>query len=388
VNSAAAPRVAFFSDCFYETNGVALTARQFQSFAARNRLPFFSLHPGGETRTTHEDNLTVHELANSKVSFALDSDLHFDLMAWKHRGAILRSLRQFKPDLVHITGPGHVGIRGAYLAHELHVPLVASWHTNVHEFGARRLEKSLSFLGKSLTGSIGRLAERLSLTATLRFYEIARKLFAPNPDLIQLLRNRTGRPTYYMGRGVDTCMFSPCKRKRSDDVFVMGFVGRLTPEKNVRFLGEVEAALWDTGTRPFRFTVIGQGSEKEWLQANLKHAEFPGVLKGEALAQAYANMDLFVFPSKTDTFGNVVQEALASGVPAVVTAEGGPKYIVRSGESGLVAASDKAFVRCVLDVIRDRDLHQQMRRTGRAQAYDSTWDHVFESVYSAYETKV
>lgn len=380
--------MAFFADCFHETNGVALTARKFQAFAESRRLPFFSVHPGSAPRQTASDTLSVRELDTGRWSFALDADLQFDLLAWRHARQLKDELRRFRPDLIHITGPGHIGILGTIIAHQLRVPLVASWHTNVHEFGARRLERIMRFLGGSLSGGLGRIAEDLSLKATLRFYEIARKLFAPNPDLIQLLRDRTGRPTYYMGRGVDVELFSPAKRRRKDDTFVLGFVGRLTPEKNVRFLAQVERALEDAGAGPFRILVAGQGSELGWLKENLRHGDFPGVLTGEALAQAYAGMDLFLFPSKTDTFGNVVQEALASAVPAVVTAAGGPKYIVRSGESGFVAASDTAFLRCVLDLMRDRDLLCRMRQLARAQACESTWDRVFESVYSAYHAAV
>jgi hypothetical protein len=95
--------------------------------------------------------------------------------------------------------------------------------------------------------------------------------------------------------------------------------------------------------RDFRFQISGSGSERAWLERHLPRAEFTGVLSGEALAAAYANMDVFAFPSHTDTFGNVVQEALASGVPAVVTASGGPRFIVRDGVSGFVAESDDDF---------------------------------------------
>jgi phosphatidylinositol alpha 1,6-mannosyltransferase len=388
VTPVAAPRVAFFSDCFWETNGVALTARMFQDFAARHHLPFFSFHTGPETVVRQQDTVTIFEAALSKASFGLDVDLHFDMLAGRHLPQLRKALQAFRPDLIHITGPGHAGILGAWLAHSLKVPLTASWHTNVHEFGARRLEKLLAFTGERASTAIANAAERAILAATLRFYQIGRTLFAPNPDLVRMLRDRVGKPTYEMRRGVDTILYDPAKRRRSDRTFLMGYVGRITPEKNVRFLAKIEQALLEANAPPFRFIIIGQGSEKEWLRANLKHAEFPGVLKGEALAQAYANLDLFVFPSKTDTFGNVVQEALASGVPAVVTSEGGPKYIVRSGESGFIAADDASFVRCILDVMRDPSLLANLRRQSRAQACDTTWDRVFERVYEAYRDNI
>jgi glycosyltransferase involved in cell wall biosynthesis len=95
--------------------------------------------------------------------------------------------------------------------------------------------------------------------------------------------------------------------------------------------------LTSSGLRNFCFLIVGQGAEQAWLKAQMRQAEFPGVLSGESLARAYANMDVFVFPSRTDTYGNVVLEALASGVPAIVTDSGGPRFIVRSGETGFVA---------------------------------------------------
>jgi glycosyltransferase involved in cell wall biosynthesis len=109
------------------------------------------------------------------------------------------------------------------------------------------------------------------------------------------------------------------------------------------------------------------------------------VLKGEALSAAYASMDLFVFPSHTDTFGNVVLEALASGVPAIVTPDGGPPTIVRDGETGRIVP-DEEFAAAVAGVLGDPARHAQMRLAARAFALTMSWDSVFEGVYAAYET--
>lgn len=95
-------------------------------------------------------------------------------------------------------------------------------------------------------------------------------------------------------------------------------------------------------------------------------------------------MDLFLFPSKTDTYGNVVQEALASGVPAVVTSEGGPKFLVRHEHSGFVAADDCEFIDYVLRTIQCPGMHSAMRLEARRQALDKSWDAVFETVWEGY----
>ena len=116
----------------------------------------------------------------------------------------------------------------------------------------------------------------------------------------------------------------------------------------------------------------------------LRHADFTGVLRGEALATAYANMDALVFPSHTDTFGNVVLEAFASGVPAVVTSAGGPKFIVREGLSGFVAYTDEEFVERVARLLSDGELRTAMGRAARDQASGESWDEVFGHVYDGY----
>src|SRR5262249_18629056 len=156
-----------------------------------------------------------------------------------------------------------------------------------------------------------------------QFYRLPDIVLAPNLELVEFLRQHTGKPTFLMRRGVDTTLFSPTKRDVRDGTFRFGFVGRLSIEKNVRLLARLEEALLGSGRTHFRFLIVGDGRERSWLERQMRWAEFTGTLHGESLARAYANMDLLVFPSETDTFGNVVQEALASGTPALVSSYGG-----------------------------------------------------------------
>ncbi len=221
-------------------------------------------------------------------------------------------------------------------------------------------------------------AERKSLDLIMRFHSLAKLQFAPNPELVQLVAERTGGPAFPMQRGIDTALFNPCRRTRTDSDFVVGYVGRLSPEKNVRLLASLERF---TG---FRFLIVGDGSERKWLAANMKNVELPGVLQGVPLAEAYANMDAFVFPSETDTFGNVVLEALASGVPAVVSSGGGPKFLVEEGVTGFVASSEAQFLEAILKLKRNPDLRRDTRRSARQAALQRSWDAVFAGVYSRY----
>ncbi len=149
-----------------------------------------------------------------------------------------------------------------------------------------------------------------------------------------------------MSHSVDTEVFNPKFRDQNDEKFRIGYVGRLTPEKNVRWLAQLGTKLWwPKATVNFEIVMVGEGSEGDWLRQNMQRAQFTGVLTGEALSRAFANMDVLAFPSFTETFGLVVLEALASGVPAVVTGAGGPRFTVRSGETGFVVNHLDEFCR-------------------------------------------
>lgn len=383
-----APRIAYFPDSFHEVNGVAHTSRHFEAFARRRNLPFLCVRAGErEENLKEEGNVWTLELPRGVLSFALEKDLRFDPAFLRHVPLIEEVLARFKPDLLHITGPSEVGMLGAGLAHALGLPLAASWHTNVHEYAARRSEWFLRMLPPPAADIAGQTIEEVSMSIAARFYSIAQVLFAPNAELCALLERTTGRRCFLMPRGVDSDLFHPRKRTRAenDRERVLGFVGRLSVEKNVALLASIQRQLESMDVADFHFLIIGHGAEADWLRANMPRAEIPGVLRGERLAEAYADMDLFVFPSHTDTFGNVVLEAMASGVPAVVTPAGGPKTIVRDGETGRIVR-DESFAAAVAEILADPAQHGAMRRAARAHAETTSWDAVFEGVYAAYTT--
>jgi len=387
------PRVAYFPDSFHEVNGVAHTSRHFEAFARRRNLPFLCIRAGDREQALIEDgNVWTLELPRGMLSFALERDLRFDPAFPRHIPLIGEVLDRFQPDLIHITGPSEVGMLGAGLAYHRDLPLAASWHTNVHEYLARRSDWLLKLLPERQSQTAGQKIQDLTLAAAARFYSIAKVLYAPNVELCQLLESSTGRPCLRMPRGVDTDLFTPARRlaKPPDAPLTLGFVGRLSIEKNVYQLAAIHDELLARGISNFRFLVIGHGDEEQSLRGRMTQADFPGVLRGEALAEAYASMDLFVFPSHTDTFGNVVLEALASGVPAIVTPDGGPRYIVREGvngegETGCIVP-DERFTSAIAEILADPIRLATMRKAARAYALTASWDAVFEGVYAGYRT--
>jgi phosphatidylinositol alpha 1,6-mannosyltransferase len=233
-------------------------------------------------------------------------------------------------------------------------------------------------------GWLTEFSEAQILNALIVFYRLGDVLYAPNDELVDMLIERTGKPVFLMKRGIDTGLFTPARRTVNDGILRLGYVGRLTPEKSVRFLKTLDDGLRQAGLPPYQFLIVGDGSEREWLMESLKDAEIPGILRGEELAGAYANMDVFAFPSRTDTFGNVVLEAFASSVPAVVTDAGGPKFIVRDGKSGFVARTDAEFIEKTARLLRDAALRKTMGEAARVQASAESWDTVFEQVYAGY----
>src|ERR1700727_2099922 len=386
--SRAMPRVAYFPDSFHEVNGVAHTSRNFVGYAQRQGLPFLCVRAGTrEISFEQVGELRTLELRRSRGSVRMEKDLEFDTFFWRHGEAIRRELERFRPDVIHITGPSELGMFGAYFAWELGVPLAASWHTNLHEYAARRMGWLTQRMGADRGMAIEDGVEAGGLWVTSQFYKLAEVLFAPNDELCRMLERTTGRPCFLMQRGVDTEWFSPAHRTRraTDGTVVLGYVGRLSVEKNVALLSRVEGKLAAMGIAGVRFLIVGHGNEEETLRKDLKSAEFAGVLRGAALAEAYANMDVLVFPSHTDTFGNVVLEALASGVPAVVTPDGGPKFIVKDGETGFVT-NDDHFAVAVAELVRDRQRLEEMRLKARQYALGCSWDAVFDRVYAGYET--
>jgi glycosyltransferase involved in cell wall biosynthesis len=381
------PRVAYFPDSFHEVNGVAHTSRQFEAFARRRGLPFLCVRAGSRTPAFIEDgSVWTLELPRGFLSIPLEKDLSFDPAYLRHYSLIRSVFERFRPDLVHVTGPSEVGMLGAWLAHHYGLPLAASWHTNIHEYAGRRAARFLRFLPKRRAAAACQKIEDWSMSATALFYRMARVLYAPNPDLCALLERHTGRRCHLMPRGVDAVLFDPAKRQRNpeDRDTILGFVGRMSVEKNVALLARIQQELEQRGIRSFRYLMVGHGNLEAWLREHLPRAEFTGVLRGEPLAQAYARMDLFVFPSHTDTFGNVVLEALASGVPAIVTPSGGPPTIVREGVTGRIVPDD-GFTDAIAGIIADPDLHARMRLAARAYALTASWDSVFEGVYAGYQ---
>ncbi len=379
------PRTALFADTFHEINGAANILRRLTAFAGENNRPFLCIRGGAETRFWREGALEILELKRSRASFTLNEELKYDPLLWRYQNLIRQTLKSFQPDVVHLTGVNDVSQIGFFFAHTKRLPAVASWHTNAHEYLAQRTIGRCSFLPTDIQSGFKNAIEKNSLRGVMKMYFLAQVQLAPNLELVEQIRKMTKRPTFLLERGVDTKFFSPEKRRRADKIFNLGFVGRLRPEKNVRFLAEVDRALQKAGLKNYQFVIVGEGSEGEWLRRNLKNVCLTGVLHGEDLARTYADMDLVVFPSKTDAFGNVALEAMASGVPSVVMPEGGPKFLIENETNGFIARDNRDFCEIVARQVSDPERLAAMKIAARETALKRSWQEVFNRVFDYYK---
>ncbi len=283
---------------------------------------------------------------------------------------IAAALQRFQPDVVHLASPFALGWRGALAAEQLDLPTVAAYQTDVAAYASR--------YGVALTAAlaerhIARLHRRVTLT------------LAPSSDAeAQLARLGVDRVRRW-GRGVDVERFRPERREESGEhrhreEAVVGYVGRLAPEKQVEDLRAL------VGLPGVRLVIVGDGPSQARLEALLPEADFRGHLGGLELARVMASFDVFVHPGESETFGQTLQEAHASGVPIVATGRGGPLDLVRPGIDGwLYRPGDLADLRArVVDLVGDRRKARSFGEAGRLSVQGRSWTAVCEELVPHY----
>lgn len=313
------------------------------------------------------------------ISFPLYTDYRLSI-PWG-RG-LARDLDGWRPDLVHIVSPTPSAGWARRYATRRGIPIVATFHTHFvsyfRYYGVRPLERLGWFLLR-------------------RTYRQVRTIFTPSTAIAAELRKEGIGPVRIWSRGIDTERFSPAKRdpalraavEAGDDIPMVLMVSRLVKEKDLLDLPPMARHLEAAGHR-FRLVLVGDGPLHATLAQQLPDAHFAGHQSGDDLARWYASADVFVFPSTTETFGNVVQESLASGVPAVVSDVGGPKTVIRPGATGLVArANDPAHLaEQVGTLLSDPARRAAMGRAARAQTEGRTWERVNDRLLDGYRAVV
>jgi glycosyltransferase involved in cell wall biosynthesis len=282
-------------------------------------------------------------------------------------------------DVVHLTTPGPVGLAALWVAAHLELPLIGSFHTDLTEYT------------RVLSGS--EWLARLMQTYLRWSYDQCGRVFAPSESTRTLLiqAKLDASKIEIWRRGVSTTAFNPAKRslalrdhwQLSEDRPAIAYVGRLSREKDLDLLAPISRHL-DASGLAHRVVVVGDGPVRDELQEALPEAIFTGMLTPDDVAAVMASCDLFVFPSRTDTAGNVVLEAQASGLPVLVSDLGGPQENICPSRSGFVCATPEDFARRAADLLRNPDLRWRFHVAARSYARSRQWETALEPLYRAY----
>ena len=286
---------------------------------------------------------------------------------------IERILTDFAPDVLHAAAPIIIGSTTLLAAARLSIPSVAVYQTDIPSYAAKY--------------GLGVL-ETIAWNRVRDIHSLANLTLAPSTYACEQLREHDVPRVKIWGRGVDTERFSPSRRDPDlhrtwapNGEVVIGFMGRLAPEKQV---GDLAALSGIPGTR---LVIVGGGPNRKALKSDLPDAVFTGKLTGDELARAVATMDVFVHPGELETFCQAIQEALASGVPCVAPAKGGPIDLIESGRWGyLYPPGDLSSMReSVERLAADPDLRHRFSLAARNFTSTRTWPAVCAQLVDYYQ---
>ena len=370
----AAPRVALFSGNYnYTRDGANRALNRLVDFLERRGVAVRVYSP-----TTDRPAFAHAGEVVSVPSIPMPRRTEYRLALGLSR-RIKEDLRAFRPNLFHLSAPDLLGYKALKLARAWNIPAVASVHT--------RFETYLQYYG------IG-FAEPIVTRYMRWFYQQCAQIYAPSESMCEVLRAEgMSNDVRIWGRGVDSHNFSPERRDPkwraglgiAETDLVIAFVGRLVLEKGLGVFADVMDILTKRKIA-HRVLIVGDGPERAWLQKRLPDAIFTGHLEDEALARAYASSDLFFNPSRTETFGNVTLESMASGVPPVCAKATGSMSLVVHGTNGFL--SEKATIAEYADylgeLIRNHALRHAFAHASRQRALDYNWDNILGGVLANY----
>lgn len=366
-------KIAIFSDTFYpDINGVAQTLKKFTNYLEEQHISYKVFAPNPASNEYVSDH--IHRLKSR--SFFLYPECR---LAFPNFIQVKSEIEQFSPDLIHVATPFTVGLCGLYFAKKYNIPLVGSYHTDFNDY--------LHFYDlEFLTNPLWKYMKW--------FHNPFKKLFVPSIDTLEKLKNRGFRNLEIFPRGVDCQLYHPNYSK--EDVFnrygiskrfLLTYVGRLAPEKDLKTLMIVANSLPPEMNKQVHWLIAGDGPLFEELQQSaLPNMTFTGYLKGTGLAEVYSATDLFIFPSPTETFGNVALEALASGTPVIGANAGGVKHIISNGVTGQLCepGNTEEFVNRIGQLLGNAPFRHQMSLNARKYALTQRWDQIFDDLLNQY----
>lgn len=360
--------IALFTDTYHEINGVSNTFRRIVAEFTRRGIPLHVYTYGSSPMPNPSDLVQVREFSHG-MSLPYYEHLRWEL--WPNRKVAKSFWEQHRKTPyrgVHIASPSSMGWMGRLLARRAGVPLIGSYHTHIAHYIVYRSP----------------VARRLLVHYTWKylgwFYRPCRLLLVPTHQVARDLESHGIHiPTDIFTRGIDSEAFSPAHRTETSDPTTVLYVGRLSKEKSVEQLPELLDGV------KANVMIVGDGPERDWLETALPEATFTGYCRGQELARRYANADVLLFPSRSDTFGNVVLEAMSSGVVPIVADATGPRDFVTDGVNAFVGKDVAEMKHALQSLLCDEDRRRAMSAQARAYAETCDWEVAVNQLISAYD---
>jgi glycosyltransferase involved in cell wall biosynthesis len=367
-------RVALVTETYPpEINGVAMTIGRMVNGLISRGHSVQVIRPKQTWNDHPQMSRQFEEVLSAGVAIPQYTGLKFGLPAktklmqlWKHR----------RPDIVHVVTEGPLGWSAVSAARKLKIPVTSSFHTNFHNYTKHY---KLGFLKNTITGYLRKLHNNTMAT------------LVPTKALAKELKRKKFKNLMVLSRGVDTALFNPSRRDPSlrekwgvsEQTLAVIYVGRLAAEKNIELVIKTFDAISEKVPNA-KLIMVGHGPLHDEIEANNPHVFFAGVRSGEDLAAHYASADIFLFPSKTETFGNVTAEALASGLGVVAYDYAAAADIIQNNVNGITVKFDheSAFIHAAIDLANNRQKLAAIRK----QAVESVAGLDWNSIHQDFET--
>lgn len=377
-------RLAFFADMLLENHdGCARTIHQIIKRIPRDRVEVLFICGVKPREEKTFDYLEVPAMTipfNTKYKFALP------LLAEKQMTA---ALEDFQPDIIHVSSPSPLGVFAADYATNHHLPLVTMYHTHFLSYVKYYLDK---------VPAIVPLFEKTVVSYTKKLYDRATINYVPVQSVVDDLDRydyRTDNCSLWP-RGMNHEVFNTSKADipwlqsiTGNNKPTVFFASRLVWEKNLKTLIKIYKRVRKKQLG-YNFVIAGSGPAEAKLKSKMPDAIFTGNLSHEMLAKYYASSDLFIFPSDTEAYGNVVIEAMACGTPVIAADGGGPSSIIEDGVNGILCPpmSHKEYVRKMKLVLKKKKFRNRLITNGLAYTKPLDWDKLVSSYFHDLETLV
>jgi len=352
-----------------EVNGVAMTLNRLSEGLVARGHKVQIIRP----RQNKEDQPVAvngrHEITVRGLPIPGYDGLHFGLpcpLKFRH------FWKKERPDIVHVATEGPLGWNAVQIARKLKIPLVSSFHTNFHSYGSHY---GYGRFMKSILRWLRYVHNKASLT------------FVPAQDVLNDLRKEQFRDLRILSRGVDTKLFSPQRRSAElrkswgvkQDQPVALFVGRVAEEKNIPLTIKAYERMRSLNSK-LKLVIVGDGPARKELEEKHPEIIFAGMRLGEDLATHYASADLFLFASTTETFGNVITEAMASGLVALTFNYAAAQKYIQNGVNGIAVPYNDtvAYEVAATQLIKHPENWKGIRNAARESTLGISWDKVID----------